>query len=358
MKIGRNLTELAMEVDRQREAKRDFLAATDHITMEQMGNELRLGDDMILGIKPLAHDQLAAYTGIPTPYYKRMQKDEPELLMNNVNRWLHREPEKRMIRTLDGNARAFLSDKFRPLDNDALLEAALPPLMEMGVDIMSCEVTDSRLYLKVVDARIKNDVPTGRMMGDGSHIFFDTVSPALVLSNSEVGHGALRVETAVWTHLCTNLAVVSQRSTRKYHVGARADIGEEVYALLSDQTRLLTDAALWGQVRDVVKAAFDQAQFDAVCQTLGDASKEVITADPVKVVEITAKRFQMTQGEQSSVLRHLITGGSLTKYGLHAAVTRAAEDLVDYDRASHFEALGGKIIELPKNEWRQLAEAA
>lgn len=358
MKIGRNLTDLAMEVERQRDAKRDFLADTGHITMTNLGKELWLGDDLALGIKPLAHDQIANYTGIPTPYYKRMQQDEPELLVSNVNRWLHREPEKRMVRTLDGVARAFLSDKFRPLDNDALLEAALPPLMEMGVDIMSCEVTDSRLYLKVVDRRIRNDVPTGKMMGDGSHTFFDTVSPALVLSNSEVGHGALRVETAVWTHLCTNLAVVSQRSTRKYHVGSRADIGEEVYALLSDSTRRLNDAALWATIRDVVKAAFNQAQFDAICQSLGDASKDVITADVVKVVEVTAKRFLMTQNEGSSILRHLITGGDLTRYGLSAAITRTAEDLADYDRASHFEQLGGKIIELPKDEWRQLAEAA
>ena len=30
----------------------------------------------------------------------------------------------------------------------------------------------------------------------------------------------------------------------------------------------------------------------------------------------------------------------------------------DYDRATEFEALGGKLIELPSGDWQELAEAA
>jgi hypothetical protein len=229
--------------------------------------------------------------------------------------------------------------------------------MEMGVEIVSCEVTDQRLYLKVVDKRIQKDIPTGKKLGDG-HTFFDTVSPALVLSNSEIGLGALSVQTSIWTHLCTNLAVVSERSTRKYHMGRRMEMGEEVYSLLSDQTRKLTDAALWAQVGDVVRKAFDRVQFEAIADRIGEASNDIIEADPVKVTEVTARKWMFSTSEQSSVLQHLIRGGDLTRYGLHAAVTRAAEDIADYDRASTFEQLGGKIIELPANEWQELALAA
>ena len=45
-------------------------------------------------------------------------------------------------------------------------------------------------------------------------------------------------------------------------------------------------------------------------------------------------------------------------YGLVNAVTHYSQALDDYDRATEFEALGGKLIELPAQEWRQLAEAA
>jgi hypothetical protein len=195
-------------------------------------------------------------------------------------------------------------------------------------------------------------------MGDGSHVFFDTVSPAIIISNSEVGLGALSIEAGVWTNLCTNLAIAASRSMRKYHIGGKHEMGEEVYALLSNRTRAITDAALWAQVRDVVQGAFDQARFDALTDELAGTAKQPIEGDPVKVVELTAKQFGMGEGEQKSVLRHLIEGGDLTRYGLIGAVTRTAEDLPDYDRATEFEKFGGKLIELPANDWRALAEAA
>lgn len=190
------------------------------------------------------------------------------------------------------------------------------------------------------------------------HRHFDAVSPALVLSNSEVGLGSLAVQTSVWTGGCTNLMVINERSTRKYHVGQRAELGEEVFKLLTDQTRRLTDAALWAQIGDICKGAFEQAQFDAVCDKLEATTKEDIGGDPAAVIELTAEKFQMSNEERGLVLKHLIKGSDLTRYGLHAAITRTAEDLESYDRASQFEVLGGKIIELPQNEWQELALAA
>ena len=365
MKQGRTLEDLAREITRQAAQKRDYVAGTENMSMISPDNinppQLVLdpggSNEFALDVKSLAHAQIAGHLSIPKPYYDRMLAEQPDLLAMNVNTWFLRNPTKRMVRTLDGSARAFLSNGFRPLDNVDLLEATLPRIADLGVDILSCEVTDSRLYLKVVDSRIRRDLPTGATLGAG-HTRFDTVSPALVISNSEVGSGALSVLTSVWTGGCTNLMVISERSTRKYHVGARQDIGDEVYALLSDETRRVTDEALWRQLGDVVTGAFGQARFDATVARLAVTAQNVIEADPVKVVEVTARRFTMTDGERSSVLRHLITGGSLTQYGLHAAITRTAEDLDDYDRATHFEALGGKIIELPRAEWRALATAA
>jgi len=43
---------------------------------------------------------------------------------------------------------------------------------------------------------------------------------------------------------------------------------------------------------------------------------------------------------------------------LHSAVTRAAQDLESYDRATELEYIGGKIIELPQTDWERLAVAA
>jgi hypothetical protein len=57
-----------------------------------------------------------------------------------------------------------------------------------------------------------------------------------------------------------------------------------------------------------------------------------------------------------------VFGGDLSAYGLVNAVTHFSQDVddydYDYDRATEFEALGGKLIELAAGDWKELAHAA
>lgn len=150
---------------------------------------------------------------------------------------------------------------------------------------------------------------------------------------------------------------------KRTHLGARhklVDSIENIDHLLSDRTRRKTDEALWLQVRDVIKGAFDTKLITARVEKLSAAASNTIDkgAKVEKVVELAAKRFELNDVERESVLRHLIEGGSLTQYGLHAAVTRTAQDADDYDRATELEYTGGKIIELNRDQWKELAMAA
>src|SRR5438128_6653645 len=89
-----------------------------------------------------------------------------------------------MVRTLDGNARAFLSDRYRPLDHDEILERVLPALGEFDLDWSesSLEVTDQRLYMKLVNPRVQSDINPG-----------DTVQAGVLVTNSEIGMGSFSV---------------------------------------------------------------------------------------------------------------------------------------------------------------------
>lgn len=365
MKTGLSLTELAKELERRASTKADFVAPVSKF-------EVAVGRDgkpaLIMqgtqrsqfGINKIAHEQFADYAGIPMAYYRRMLDNDPELLAHNVNRWLQdKADERRMVRSLDGNVRAVLSDKFRALENEDLAEAILPVLMQRDLLIMSCQVTDQRLYIKAVDKRIEKDVPTGKRMGDGSHCIFDTVSPAITISNSEVGRGSLLIETGVYTRACTNLALFGA-SMRKFHTGARAELSDEVYTLLTDKTKRLTDAAVWSQTRDLVAAAFDEAKFAALTEKLEEAATDRLPkkADVVEVIERVGKKLGLADGERKGVLQMLIEDGDLTRYGVHAAITRFSQEIDDYDRATDLERAGAKVIELPKQEWKAIAEAA
>jgi len=362
MKSGLNIQQLAAEIQRRAEAKKDLVVSTKNIEMTVDGADkvkLEVAGKEQFDVNRIAHGQLATYAEIPQKYYDRMLTDAPDLLAKNVNTWLHRNPEPRMLRTMEGTARAILSDRYRPLENEDLAQAVLPPILEMGLDVMSSQITDTRLYIKAVDPKVTRELEAiGGKFGDGKHNIVRCLAPAITISNSEVGMGALGVLGGVYDGFCSNLASFGERSARKYHVGAKHEIGgDDVYALLSDETRRITDKATWAQVGDVVRAAFDRAKFDALCNKIAKTKDEKIEGDVVQVVKLAASRFGMNESDGASILKHLIEGADLSRFGLYNAITRASQDMEDYDKATALERNGAQIIELPASEWRVIAEA-
>ena len=57
------------------------------------------------------------------------------------------------------------------------------------------------------------------------------------------------------------------------------------------------------------------------------------------------------------MLKHLIDAGDLSQFGMLNAVTRTAEDIESYDRATEVERLGSSVLYLPTTTWREIATA-
>jgi hypothetical protein len=364
MKNGRfnSLTALATELERRAEAKRDYVADTRHVNAEVVGDavKLNIGTFGQFDINDLAHRQIGEATNVPAVYYDKMRKEAPDLLAANVNRWFRQDAAKKTIRILDGNVRAVLSDRFNTgIEHEDMAARILPVLIKHDLDIMSADLTERRMYIKVVNKSVSRDLAKiGGAFGDGKHNILRTVSPALTISNSEVGMGAASILGGVYDGFCSNLATFGERSVRKYHVGGRQSVGEDVYALLTDETRRKTDEATLAQMADVVAAAFERARFDSLVDKIEGTASDRIEGDPVKAVSFASKKFGLTEGEGKDVLRHLIEGATLSRFGLYNAITRASQDVADYDRATELERLGGRIIELPDTEWKVIREAA
>ena len=364
MKTGKSLTELAAELERQNSSKRDFAVRTGAVNMEvvdldAIADETEKRQDLQLampdsGVDPqrigkIAHQQIGAYTKIPKPYYDRMRDEAPELLAENVNHWMHGKNEQRMMRTLDGRARAWLSTRYRPLDNYDLACAVIPALLGAGAEVCSSEVTESRLYIKATTAQITAEVKPG-----------DVIQAGVIISNSEVGQGSLQVAPFSLRLICTNGMTHADYGKRKAHLGKQF-VGDVELATewMKDDTRRVSDAAFFGQVRDLVHGWFDGKRFEeVVVSKMREASANTIEADPVKVVEISQKRFGFSDHERGGVLNALVQGADMTQWGLANAITRMSTDVGDYDRATEIEGIGGQVIELPKNQWETiLAEA-
>jgi hypothetical protein len=183
------------------------------------------------------------------------------------------------------------------------------------------------------------------------------VQAGFCISNSEIGLGAVKVEPLIYRLVCTNGMISQDFSQKRYHVGPAASSETESYEIFADDTLKADDEAFFLKVRDTVRAAADVAKFSMIVERMRESTQQKIEGNPVKAVEVTAKNFNLNQDESSSVLTHLIQGGDLSAYGVLNAITRTAQDVESYDRATELEAMGSKVLALPQSTWKEIALA-
>ena len=301
-----------------------------------------------LEIGDIAHRQIGTHLSIPAKYYERMRSEDPGLLAHNVNTWLERTPAQRMIRVLDGKARAYLSNRYLRMDNYSIASAVLPILAEIpDVRIESCQITDSRMYIKAVNPRLQEDVTPG-----------DTVQAGVVISNSEVGLGSVNIQPLIYRLVCSNGMVVNDAATKRNHIG-RATDAEENFQLYSEKTLAADDHAFLLKVQDTVRAAAEEARFAQVVGMMREAAAiPMNTADVPGVVKLASRQFGLTDSEGEGILQHLIEGHDLSLYGLSNAVTRYSQDVSSYDRASDLEIIGYNILAMPRSVWSRLNQVS
>ena len=353
MKTGRNLQEVLVELNRQNKAKQDFISPAQGMHLREDGhtfeiNHLTTNQQEIFGTTSLFHRQVAAALGIPAKYYDLMQAQKPELLAENVNSWFADKPSSYMVRSMDYGAgqvaRALLSERYRRIDNMEIATSVLP--LFAGNDqyeVMSCEVTENRLYLKVVNHRLEMEVRKG-----------DIVQAGVMISNSEVGLGAVSIQLLVYRLVCTNGMVVNDMGERRHHVGRQAKAVEDSFALYSDETMEAEDKAFLLKLRDTTMAAIDESRFSQVVGRLQESMAVPITGKVQDVVQLTAQSYGINAEEQEGILKYLIEGGDLSLYGLSNAVTRASQDVVSYDRATTLEGIGWQVATMEPQQWKQI----
>ncbi len=339
MKTGKTLNELAQELTRQREASRDFLAPTSKLSVNtnpQGGTELFLPETGFFPVTDHTHGQVSTWSKIPKVYYDRMRTSAPALFDKNLNHWFSESSDRRMIRTLDGNARAFLSDRYRPFDNYKVAENALGAIQNANCIVQSCEVTERRFYLKVVSPKVSHDLGLG-----------DIVQAGLVISNSEIGAGSLMVEPLIYRLACLNGMISADTSFRRNHVGSVLGRGEKDGAIefFTDETRQKSDEVVFMQIRDIVAGTLTDQGFKAIVEKFKAAKEQKLPGDAFEVVTELTKKEGLNEWESKGILTSLLTSGDNTLFGLVNAVTDFSKHVESYDRATEFERLGGKILE-------------
>lgn len=363
MKTGISLVDMATQLEANRKVARDFVADTRKLELiadVRTKPRLLVEGAGTFELSNVAKRQLGDKLQIPAPFFDRLEGGHPDILADMVNKLFQREPGQHMVRTLPGVARAVLSNVYRPLDNYDLFGEIFPMLKKAGAIVESSSLTETKMYLKVRCPWLDRElpVPEGLKMGVGHNFFVRKIEGSVTISNSDVGHGGIQILPGVYENQCTNYATFKNAGTVKIHIGKKTQSDDLVIEYLSDKTKQLDDAAFWSKVRDNVTAIMDGRAMDGMVKQLTAARSDLIVGSPAAVVEVFSKQQRLTEEEAGGLLKHLVGAGEMTRYGLQWAVTRLAQDVADYDRASEFERLGGQVIEMPQAEWAQLAKAA
>lgn len=316
------------------------------------------------GLTRTAHQQLGERLAIPRPYYQRMLEAAPALLAENVNTWLGRDGDRRwMTRMLDGNVRALVSDRYRPLDSYALAFRSLRVSKAAGAVPHRVDLTDDRFEMRLIhrdwqDRMADEDgIAVARYGGNTAPIpgpvsdYHDEDGggqflPGAYLKNSETGRGGFGVGVYVIDAICNNGYIVEQ-GVAQIHLGERHALGE----LVTSETQRKKDDALWSEVEDVIRGVFDREKFTAIVKRFR-ASQEAILEKPIEAVEAVCADAGFDDQEKQDILNELMSPSwerptaPNSVFALLSAVTAMAHKVdEDSEKVTDLQTVGARLLD-------------
>lgn len=357
-KTREEVVSLIAELERRSKSAKDIVMPANQI--EVVTNPNGTNGDRVVATLPAigdavtpfaltktAHSQLATRLGIPKPYYDRMLHDHPSLLVDNINGWTELTGGRWMLRIMDDLIRAFLSDRYRSLDNYDLAFSTLGVAKDRGVEITSVTLTDDRFEMRLVHPEWREEIDYRKATKSARKGGLDGTSmlvPGAYVRNSETGRGGLSVHPFILDLMCLN-GQVGEANFGRIHLGEQLAEG----SYLSDDTRKQKDALIWAEVRDLISATFDRDRFRALVHEIEGTVAQELT-EPIVAVDAVVAHFNMTDDDRQAILNELISPShdrdpGRTIFGLISAVTERAKAYDDDpERRTDFEEIGSQLI--------------
>ena len=286
----------------------------------------------------------------PGPY-------RPALLDENVNYWLDANPNrKHLVRGFltdgagePGIARAFLSDRYKPIDNFDVLMATLAGVRQAGteVEIDGADLSDRRMTVRLVCPEVTQyaeDLLSSYRSPFSGNTGSDnpTIFAGLVIKNSETGGGAFTIVPRLVVQVCSNGLQMTKDAVREVHLGGKLDEGVIRW---SDETQRQELELISSRARDAVATFVDVEYMKAKIEELR-ALADVQVANPSEAIHRVAKRSGWSDNEANDILLHFIGGGDTSALGLAQAVTSTAQLVEAPDRQDELEATAIPAAEL------------
>ncbi len=310
-------------------------------------------DDVALTFKPdtyygenpepfTLHDhavgQIGDKLGVPPAYLKTLvrgkdwQKELSLLVMQMSSDNTRR--DKVLLRTVEGQVRGFLSDRYRRLDSMQIFIAFLQAARETGSVLVDAHSGETKGFLEVINPNIVEfDTPlNGRnYMAFGARI-----------RNSDFGDGALEVYFFGLLVQCMN-GLVGQSMLREFHLGGR--IPDDIR--VSEETYRKDTEAKASLVGDVMRQIYLPETTSGLIERIQGASAKQV--DLVKEVERLPK-LGLTVTEANAVGKVLMENdpanglqGSPTLWKLVNGLTAVARD-AEPERKRELELIASDML--------------
>lgn len=230
--------------------------------------EVKVGD-AYLQPSEYAVGQLAEKARIPTAYLRELVKGDGwqrDLAAHALGEHFHNAAQERvLLRSVRGQLRGVLSDKYRRLDSRPLVDALATEAKAIGAVPADGVVSETRVAIKLLMPEIVEPLPGEFLVYGGEW------------SNSDYGNGVHSFRAFALRVVCLN-GMTRENLLRQVHLGAK--LHDEIE--FSERTYKLDTAASVSALRDIVRGALGPKGRERMTDAIRTANDKSMTATQVQ----------------------------------------------------------------------------
>ena len=264
--------------------------------------------------------QVCSTLGVPTAYMKKcIENDKIDLFKRNIASWSKDLDNELCIRTNRGVARAIVSRKYVPYDNNEVIKDISSAIEDTEMNLISvgAYLNEDRLNLRLIDI----DKPF-YVKGDSSPMYF-----GISVTNSNIGTSSTSIKFFIYRQWCKNGCTISTGGGELYkqsHAGTQSKFMRRI----NFQAAIKQMDLLRNNVEMLLQATQGKVlKLEEMEELIEKMKKEVTISEKAakSIIEVAEQKY-----------------GS-TKYGFINGITEVAQEY-DLDTRLQLENYAGKLI--------------
>lgn len=283
--------------------------------------------------------QLSDKYNIPRAYLRYLLTNEwgRKLLENILKEHTGNVKQTRMLfRTVNGEIRAVLSDKYRRLNSAEIYRKFIGESAKAEAYIYEAAYMPTKSYISTIIPQVVSIETTNNGM---VHSVFGAR-----LSNSDFGDGALALRAFQMNVICLN-GMVGETMLKQIHLGKA--LPDNIN--FSDRTYRLDTETTSSMIEDIMREVLSVERIKTSMQNIQEASQKIIDipTELIKLPKIGMLKEEVTNVEAKLLINNYNDGlyGAPTMWKLSQAITAVANE-VSTSRKMELSELSGKLIKL------------